>query len=99
MRENVKGKFNKKIIFSLIISIWIIFSIAYIANDVWQDFKVNLLTRSYNQGREMAIQQIIQESDKCQAFNIFNGEKSVDLISIKCLQEQQEKLEADTEVE
>jgi len=73
----------KKILYFLVF-LWIVFSIVYIVNNVWSDFKNVQLTQSYNQGRTDTINQLIQEAEKCQPVSVFSEEKEIKLIKIGC---------------
>ena len=80
---------TKQIIAILILTLWALFSAAYIINDLWQDFKLTQLSAAYNQAKAETVQQLIQESSKCQPFNIYNQEQKVDLIAVHCLSEEE----------
>lgn len=79
--------FTKATIAIFILSLWTTFSMTYIVRDHWQDFQLTQLTVAYNQGRGETVQQLIQESAKCQPFNIYNEEQQVDLIAVQCLEQ------------
>jgi len=85
-------KVGRKIIGMAVVLIWIIFSIAYIANDVWTDFqkeKINAALQSgYQQGVADTVDQAMTQAEnkECKAFSIYNKDKSVEVISTKCLQ-------------
>ena len=85
--------FTKKITILVTIIIWIIFSVTYIINDQWQDFKIDQIQVAYQNGASSSIKTIISESAKCQPIPLFDGSTKVSLIAIECLQ--QAELEAD----
>ena len=75
---------TKKTILYLILFLWVIFSVVYIINDVWSNYKKVQLVNAYNQGKADTINALIQEADKCQPFPVSNGEKEVQLTKIGC---------------
>lgn len=87
-------KARGKIIGIVVVLIWSLFSIAYIANDIWTDFQKeqinSALQTGYQQGVSDMVNQAITnaENTKCEPFSIFdkNKGKSVEVINTKCLQ-------------
>jgi hypothetical protein len=87
-------KVNKKVLSVAIVFIWSVFSIAYIANDIWTDFQreqINVALQSgYQQGVADMVNDAITsaENEKCEPFSMFdkNKGKNVEVINIKCLQ-------------
>ena len=79
---------SKKTILYLFVLAWIVFSIIYIINDIWRDFKNVQMLNAYEQGRVETINQLIQEAEKCQPFSIFSAEKQIQLINTDCLETQ-----------
>jgi len=77
-------KVNLKIIGYFLIALWIIFSVVYIINDIWQDFKTQQLKKAYEQGKIDTINLLIKEAEKCQPVPIFSGEKEIRVIKIGC---------------
>jgi len=77
---------SKKTILCVLISLWMVFSVAYIISDVWSDFKNNQILRAYEQGRVDTINTLIAEAESCQAFPVFSAEKQIQLININCLE-------------
>lgn len=75
---------TKKTILCLILFLWVVFSIAYIANDIWSNYKDVQLVQAYNQGRADTVNTLIQEAEKCQPFSVFSGEKEVQLMNLGC---------------
>lgn len=45
-------KINKATVVFIILAIWIVFSVLYIINDVWQDFQLRYAEQAFTQGRE-----------------------------------------------
>jgi len=77
---------SKKTILHLFVFLWIVFSITYIAWDLWSDFKNIQILNAYERGRTDTINQLIQEAEKCQPFPVFSAEKEIQLISMDCLE-------------
>lgn len=80
----------KKVITVLII-VWIVFTLIYIPWDFWNHFKNEQLTQAYNLGKSDTVNAAIKqaENEKCEPFSIYNNEKQVQLINIKCLSQSQ----------
>ncbi|MFH1259016.1 MAG: hypothetical protein ABII74_04260 [Elusimicrobiota bacterium] len=75
---------QKKIIL-LIGLIWIVFSVVYIARDLWDDFKINQINEAYQQGRLDTINTLIQAAEtSCQAVPVSNGQKTIEIINAAC---------------
>ncbi len=77
-------KVNLKIAGYFLIILWIIFSLVYILNDIWQDFKSQQLKKAYEQGKIDTINLLIKEAEKCQPVPIFGGEKEIRVIKVGC---------------
>lgn len=73
----------KKILYFLVF-LWVIFSVAYIVNDIWTNYKNVQLVQAYNQGRTDTINVLIQEAEKCQSFSVYSEEKEIQLIKVGC---------------
>jgi hypothetical protein len=76
---------TKRFILNTIFLLWLIFSVSYIINDLWNDFKITKLNQAYQQGRIDTINELIRQAQTCQQFPVFSGEKQVNLINIDCL--------------
>lgn len=89
-------KAGRKIISIVIVLVWIVFSIVYIANDVWTDFQKeqinSALQSGYQQGVSDTVDQAMTQAEnkECKAFSIYNKDKSVEVINTKCLQSAKE---------
>jgi hypothetical protein len=76
---------SKKLIFSLIVVLWVIFSAIYIAKDVWDDFKANQLAQTYQQAKLETINTLITQTETgCQAISVSNGSKTIQVINAAC---------------
>jgi len=80
---------SKKTIVITLVSIWIIFSVSYIAWDRWDRFKNGQMVQAYNQGKTETINAVIAQAknDKCDAFSIYNDKEQVQLINVSCLKQ------------
>jgi len=77
---------SKNIILYFLVLLWIVFSLGYIINDLWSDFKNVQISQAYQRARTEIINQLIQEAEKCQPFSVFSGEKKIKLIKVDCLE-------------
>jgi len=83
--------FSKKTILHLFIFLWIVFSVVYIAWDLWSDFKNVQMVQVYEQGRIDTISALIQEAEKCEPVLVTGAEKQISIISVHCLTETEEQ--------
>ena len=79
-------KITKKLILNISLIIWVIFSLGYMAYDIWSDFKTTQLSLFYQQGQADTINELIRRAQMCEVFPVFNGENQVNLINTDCLQ-------------
>jgi hypothetical protein len=75
---------SKKTIGSLILFLWLVFSIVYITNNIWSNYKKVQVVESYNQGKIDTINALILEAEKCQPFPVFLNGREVQLIKLDC---------------
>jgi len=75
---------TKKTILSLILFLWVVFSVVYIINDVWSNYRDVQLVAAYNQGKTDMVNTLIKEAEKCEPIPVFTGEKEIQLIKIGC---------------
>jgi hypothetical protein len=86
-------KIDKKAICLVGTSVWILLSIAYIAIDIWDDFKKEQLNAAlqsgYQQGVTDTVNQAITqaENEKCEPFSMYNKDKKIDVINVACLKQ------------
>ena len=87
-------KLNKKTILSILVILWIGFSVIYIGLDIWNDFKIQEISRAFESGRETGrvetINHIIQQTadQRCVPIRLFSEDREVNLIDIACLEEE-----------
>ena len=74
-------------IWKIILIVWVVFSLCYIASDIWDGFKTGVMEHSYMAGKTDTVRTLLEQSRaaKCQPFNVYLGDDKVDLIDIKCL--------------
>jgi hypothetical protein len=79
--------FTLKNILKLILFLWVVFSVVYICNNIWTNYKNVQLVEAYNQGKADTINLLIQEAEKCDEIPVFSGDKEIQLIETSCLEE------------
>ena len=81
-------KFNKKTILTILAILWFGFSVIYIGLDIWNDFKIQQISRAFEAGRVETINQIIQQAadQRCEPIRLFSEGREVNLIDIACLE-------------
>jgi hypothetical protein len=82
--------FSAKKVAKFLIILWILFSLGYIVWDLGSDFKVRVVNRAYQAGRQDTINQLINQAQACQPIQVFNQERQVTLINQECLPPQEE---------
>ena len=75
----------------IILALWLIFSVLYVANNEWNRFKAMVMQSSYSQGVSDAVAKVIEESKSCKAFPINIGETKATLVSVDCLKQPQDQ--------
>ncbi|MFA6096470.1 MAG: hypothetical protein WC788_02475 [Candidatus Paceibacterota bacterium] len=86
-------KIDKKAVSLVAVSFWILFSVVYVAIDIWDDFKKEQLSAAlqsgYQQGKTDMINAAISQAknEKCDPFSIYNDKEQVQLISVSCLKQ------------
>ena len=73
----------------IVLIIWAIFTVGYIINDQVGNFKDNYLKRAYLGGQQDAVNKLITQAETCKTFNVYSGDKKVNLVSVDCLKKQQ----------
>ena len=81
-------KLNKKTILSILIILWFGFSVIYIGLDIWNDFKIQQISRALEAGRVEIINHIIQHTidPRCEPIRLFSEDREVNLIDVACLE-------------
>lgn len=72
------------------ILVWIAFSVFYVLFDIYQGFRAGMLEQAYLSGKTQTAQALMEKAEdpSCKPFNVFIGEKKVDLINVACLTQQ-----------
>lgn len=67
---------------------YVVLSALYIAYSLAIGFRDGLLRNAYETGRTETVNALIAKATdgKCEAFNVFSGDKKVDLVNVACLQ-------------
>jgi len=73
---------------TIILIIWLLFSIPFIAYVGWNYFNNFIYAKGMQAGQANAVVTLISEAAKCQPFPVTAQEKTINLISIECLQKQ-----------
>ena len=75
----------KKIIGMVLLVGWMVFSVVYVANDQWQDFKVRQIQLAYQRGLTDSMRRVMIESAKGAPITLTDGENRVEIISTEAL--------------
>jgi hypothetical protein len=73
----------------IILIVWVVFSILYVAYNEWNRFSTYVMQRSYEQGITDAVSQVIQQSQACKAFPVNVGQNKATLLNVDCLKQAQ----------
>jgi len=68
----------------IVLAVWVIFSVLFIANSIWQNFQANQVQRAAATGYQQAVVDLIQQADTCQEFPINLGDKVIKLKKVDC---------------
>lgn len=75
----------KTAVIVLLLGAWGIFSAAYVAYDQWQDFQTRGVQAAFQEGTASTIRAIMQRSEECQTVSLYDGDKSISVVSVSCL--------------
>lgn len=77
---------TKKQIWNIVIVLYMVISLGYILYTAWSNFKINYGQRSYEQGRQDTVQQLIQQATQpdCKPFTVYADQKQVQLQNSDC---------------
>ncbi len=81
---------SKKNLLTILLVLWVIFSVGYIGWNIWSDFRVEMLNRAYQQGITDAVNQLISQAEKeCKPVTVFNQaeNKQIELVNAVCLKD------------
>jgi len=68
----------------------------YIVQNQWQKYKIGQLEKAYIAGGNNTVNIIVNEVEKCQSISLVSGDKKVNMITVECLQNNQEKSDLKT---
>jgi hypothetical protein len=76
---------KNKIIFAVVL-VWMVFSISYIAYDVWSDFKASQMVAAYNQGKADTISALISAAENsCDVIPVSSASKQIGVVNSSCV--------------
>ncbi len=63
------------------------FSIFYVLLDIYQGFRAGILEQAYLSGKTSTAAALMEKAEdpSCKPFNVYIGEKKIDLINVACL--------------
>ncbi len=95
--NNLRAISYKKIIGIVFLVAWIIFSALYIINDKRKDFRTVQMQQAYQQGYTEgvtnSVRTLMTESSKCSPVPLVDGDKTVEVVAVPCLQKEQNSAE------
>ena len=84
-------KFIKRIavtpISTVLLLIWIVFSVLYIGYDLWQEIKQLPVEQAYSRGKTETINALVVSAQNCNAINVQSQTGVVQLVDVACLQQ------------
>lgn len=91
--QSFKKLLYKKHLVRILLVIWVVFSLSYIAYDQWILFKNNALQKAYMAGQADFVQGFITEAkkDTCDVVTVFSEDEEVSVINVECLKTGTEK--------
>ncbi len=72
-----------------LLTLWAVFSFVYISYNIYNNFRTQVLQNAYMTGKSDTVNALIEQASnkECKTFNVYSGEKKVDLINVSCLQQ------------
>jgi len=70
----------------IILAVWIIFSVVFIANSIWINFQTNRVNQAAAAGYQQAVVDLVKQAETCEAFPINVGEEKIELQKVGCNQ-------------
>jgi len=71
-------------VFKIILIIWVIFSVLYVAYTQYKYFNVYVAQSAYQKGLSDAVAQVIQKAQGCKKFSVTLGGQDVQLLNADC---------------
>lgn len=84
------AEITKQKIIIYILAILLVLALGYILIDKYNAYT---LRKGAQIGYQQAVEQLIQQAVTCQPVSIYKENKSIDLISIQCLQQAQQRMQ------
>ena len=89
MKEDlITNKNNTRSILNVVVGVWLALSTIGILWMNWNDFKENKLEPvyrdAYKNAQETTMKAVMDESKKCQPFQVFVGQERVELVNTSC---------------
>ena len=83
---DISAYFNWK---TILLTLWVIFSFAYISYNMFDNFRNQVLQNAYMTGKAETVNALITQAEnkECKPFNVYIENKKVDLINVACLQQ------------
>lgn len=84
-------KNRKKLIGQVLLLLYVLVSMGYIAYREWQDFRLVYAQASYERGRQDTVSQLLEQAanPNCQPFTVFNNQNQIQLVNTVCLTEKE----------
>ena len=96
-------KFMKRIavtpISTVLLIMWIVFSVLYVGYDLWQDIKKLPVEQAYTRGKTETLNALVTNSQACKPVNVQSQAGTAQMINIACLQQKQAEESAEEVVE
>ena len=72
-----------------LLTIWVVFSFLYISWNMYENFKMSVMQNAYVAGQNDTVAKLIEQASnkECKSFNVYAGDKKVDLVNVACLQQ------------
>jgi len=68
----------------IVLAVWIVFSIIFVGNALWQNLQINAQKEAVNFGYQQAVVDLFNQAQTCQAFPINIGEKVIQIQALNC---------------
>lgn len=82
---------------SVLLVIWIVFSVLYVGYDLWQEVKKLPVEQAYNSGKADTLNALVQNAQSCKPINVQAQVGTAQFINVACLQQNQKQAEQPAE--
>lgn len=95
VKKYYKKIMNKKVIIRIVLILWLVFSLGYIARDQLLKFKAGALQEAYMAGRAESIYELMAnlKNENCDPITIYAEEEEINVINMECLNPTKETAE------